>query len=473
MDLKKIKLALLKKKNKEFKSPLKSDCSIKIPKYISNKNINKNQNSLLSIYSNKKFNISMSPEKSLNLSDDIFPSMNVNNIANIDLLKEKLIKTKEICNQQSHELYKLRLKYNKLYNYHEENLKLLNSIINKAGVNTNNLSRENISYITNNCDFSHIISNKEKENLKEKHLISCYKIKILEYQYLLDKKNEEISKIKNSSRISKLSRLESDNACKSLENINLSKEKQKLNEKIISMENIMGSLCNRCEKLEINGNKNLNNIEELQNKIKILVEDNNLKDNIIDKCNKKINKNREEYRILEKKIKNLEAEINIYKEEKKNYKKFLDEKEKYELNDENMKKKVENVKNENEKLLHNYNLMKKENIDNFNKYENIRKEKEKFLINKEESKLKIKDKDKQIKTINEQIQNKEEKGNEIGKKIENMEKVLKNNDETENFKKLNNLYKENENNHLEEINLLKQKIQKLEEKNVILNKSLL
>ena len=99
----------------------------------------------------------MSPEKSLNLSDDYFPSMSMENITNIDLLKERLIKIKEICNEQSHQLFKLKLKYNKLYNYHAENLKLLNSIKNKAGVNVNNLSRENISYIINNCDFSHII----------------------------------------------------------------------------------------------------------------------------------------------------------------------------------------------------------------------------------------------------------------------------------------------------------------------------
>ena len=65
-----------------------------------------------------------------------------------------------------------------------------------------------------------------------------------------------------------MSKLESDNACKSLENINLSKEKQKLNEKILSMENIMGSLNTRCQKLEKNENKNINNIGELQNKIR-------------------------------------------------------------------------------------------------------------------------------------------------------------------------------------------------------------
>lgn len=37
------------------------------------------------------------------------------------------------------------------------------------------------------------------------------------------------------------------------------------------------------------------------------------------------------------------------------------------------------MKNNNEKILQNYNLINIENIDNFNKYESIRKEKEKYL----------------------------------------------------------------------------------------------
>ena len=354
MDSKKIKLALLRIKLKENKSSLNSERSINIPKNLTNRNINlskgnsiftnnsnlsKISKNLLSIYSQKKYNISLSPEKALNLSEDFFPN-NKNNI-NIDLLKENLIKTKEMCNEQRQELYKLKLKYNKLYKFHEESLKILQSLINKAGINTNitNLTNEEILSITNNCDFSHVITTEEKENLKEKHLIYCFKTKILELQYLLDKKNDESSKIKKSSRICKLSKLESDNACKSLENINLSNEKQKLNEKIINMENAMGSLNNRCQRLEKNENKNINNIEELQNKIKNLLNEIDLKDRIIDKLNKKINKNKEQSRLTEKKINNLELKINIFNEEKKAYQKYLNEKEKYELNDEKMKKK--------------------------------------------------------------------------------------------------------------------------------------
>ena len=75
-------------------------------------------------------------------------------------------------------------------------------------------------------------------------------------------------------------------------------------------------------------------------------------------------------------------------------------------------------------------------------------------MNKEESKIKIKDKEKQINIISGQIQDKEDKNCEISKKIENMEKIMKNNNGAENLKKLNDFYNEKENNYLEEIELL-------------------
>ena len=67
------------------------------------------------------------------------------------------------------------------------------------------------------------------------------------------------------------------------------------------MKNVMRTLSNRCQKLEKNENKNINNIEELQNKIKNLIDELNYKDNIIDRYNKIINKNRDKDRILKKK----------------------------------------------------------------------------------------------------------------------------------------------------------------------------
>ena len=483
MDSKKIKLALLRMKIKDNKSSLNSERSINISKNLINRNfnlskgnistnsnnsLNKISNNLLSIYSQRKHHIPLSPEKALNLSEDFFPISNNKNMS-IDLLKENLIKTKEMYNEQNHELYKLKLRYNKLYKFHEESLKILQSLINRSGINTNisNLTNEEIVNTTNNCDFSHAITAEEKENLKEKYLIFCYKTKILEYQYLLDKKNEEISKIKKSSRICRLSKLESDNACKSLENINLSKEKQILNEKIINMENVMGSLNNRCQLLEKNENKNMNNIEELQSKIKNLLNEIDIKDKIIEKLNKKINKNKEESRLAEKKIFNLEIKINGFNEEKKIYQKYLDEKTKYESNDEKMKKKCELLKNENDKLTQNYNQIKKEYNEYFIKYDTIRKEKEKYLLNKEENKIKIKDKEKQIKLINDQIINKENKNGELRKKIENFEK----NNNYDNLENINEVYKEIFKNNIEEIELLKQKMQKIEEKVGILNKN--
>ena len=300
METKKIKLALLRMKNNESATSNSSNKSKTILKYLGDRNLKslKSNNSVLNSYINayrkpnnillypkNKNNYLISPEKNLNFSSELLP-----NEKNIDLLKENLLKTKEMYNEQSKELFKLKIKYKKLYKLHEENLKTLQLILEKAGVNINinYLNKNEIINIINNCDFSNF-EEKEKQNLKEKHLITVFKTKILEYQYLLDKKDDEISAMKNSSRISKLSKIINDNASKSLENINLFQEKQKLNEKIIHMENAMGSLTDRCQQLEKNENRNINNIGELQNKIKNLIDEIDLKNKKIEKMNIIIN----------------------------------------------------------------------------------------------------------------------------------------------------------------------------------------
>ena len=478
MDSKKIKLALLRMKNNDSKNVLNSGRSIKLPKYISNlKGTIFSQNtSFLNVYPRRKYNSSLSMDKVKNFSPNSLPNEN-----NIDLLKENLLKTKEMYNEQNGELYKLKLKYNKLFQLHEDNLKILQSIINKAGININikNVNNEEVLNISKNYDFSQIITGEEKDNLKEKHLISCFKTKILEYQYLLDKKNEEILKLKKSGRIAKLSKLENDNACKSLENINLSREKDRLNEKILSMENFMGTLNNRCKMLEKNDNKNMNDIGELQNKISNLNNEIEIKDKMILKLNRKINKNKEENKLMEIKIKTLENEINNYKEEKTTYKQYLDEKEKYEINDINIKKKLELLKNENEMLVRNLNKAKKEKNDFFIKYENIQKEKEKYLYNKEDIKAKNKDKELQIKLINEKLKKNDNSNEILGKKINELKNEINNSNineyekDYENLKNINNIYKEKDKINLEKIDLLKQKIMKLEEKNTFVNKLIL
>ena len=316
MDTKKLKMSLLKANasNNDSKTGPLTGRLVKLPRNLNlkkgytgfyyNSVSNKLSSSINRICSQKKYNFP-SQEKNLNMSSDFIP--NNNNINSKDFLKEKLLKTKEMYNEQNAELYRLRLKYNRLYHFHEDNLKILQTIINKAGINTSikQLTNEDLVKISNKCDFSNIISPEEKEFLKDRHLISCFKTKILEYQYLLDRKCEEISKIKNSSRITKMTKLVSDNACKSLENMNLSNEKKKLNEKLLSMENVMDCLNDRCKELEKNENKNMNNISELHIKIRSLVDEINVKEKIIERLNKTIAKYKDEKISFEKKIKNL------------------------------------------------------------------------------------------------------------------------------------------------------------------------
>ena len=98
---------------------------------------------------------------------------NYNNYS--ESLRDDLIKTKEQYNEKSNELYNLKLKYNKLNQFNIHNLKLLHNIMNKAGISNN---KEDIN---NNLDISQILSKEERETLKGKHLISCFKTKLLEY----------------------------------------------------------------------------------------------------------------------------------------------------------------------------------------------------------------------------------------------------------------------------------------------------
>ena len=468
MNAKKLKKVILNINNK---SSSKIENDIKFPKNISNRN-NKLPSNSISFYNSSNNGSKFLPNKRslhFSLSQNKYKHLNIDNLKNnnceSDLLKDNLIKTKEQYNEKNNELINLKLKYNQLTRFNRENLRLLYNIMKKAGLGVNNEKN-----IIDNLDISQILSKEEQETLKTKHLISCFKTKLFEYKNIIDKKDIELSKIKKDSRIKRLVKLENDNACKSLENINLTLEKDELNNKISSMTLAIGNLNNKCYRLKKSENKNMNDIGGLMNKIQNLTNEIETKDKVISSLTRKIHKDKEENKSLEKKVGDLENEIAQFDEDKRKCEKYLKEKENYEKNDYNMSKKVENLKKENEKLkfdLKKANEFKDELII---KYEKIMEEKEKLKLTKEDIKQKIKDKDKEIQLIDEKIKN----NNEIFEdetKI-NQVKNLHNNDNKENkiMKELNIKYKEKEQKYLLEIDLLKQKILKLEEKNNLFNK---
>ena len=447
--LRKILLNSNRKNNEKMPNILKSvsHSANRNNKLIKSATINNSSVNISKIITNKRF-VHLSKNKYSDFKKDDFQ----NNNENFELLRDNLIKVKEDYNEKCKELYNLKIKYNRLIEYNRNNLKLLYNIMKRSGIIDNN--EKNID----NIDISQILSKEEQELLKRKHLISCFKTKLFEYKNLLDKKDVEISKIRKSSRINKLVKLENDNACISLENMNLSIEKNQLNNKISNMETIMDCLNNQCYKLKKNENKNMNNIGELMNKIQNLENELNMKDKIIKNLNKKINKNKEENKALENKIKNRENEMNKLEEDKKKCEIYLEEKNNYEKNFINMKKKLETLKIENEKLKLNLNKSKDLNGELLTKYEGLIKEKDKNKLIIDEIKRKIKEKDKEIKTIDENIQNnnqkkdvKQEKNQDINNNIENI-----------NINEFNK--------YLNELELLKKKILKLEEKNNLFNK---
>ena len=272
----------------------KIEKEIKLPKNISNRN-NKNANSIS--FNNSSINASRLTSNKiknhLSLSKSKFSQLNFDNFKNnnddSDILKDNLIKTKEQYNAKTSELTNLKLKYNQLTRFNRENLKLLYNLMKKAGI-----GNDNDKNIIDNLDISQILTKEERETLKAKHLISCFKTKLFEYRNIIDKKDIELSKIKKESRIKKLVKLENDNASKSLENINLTIEKDELNNKISNLTLAMGNLNNRCYRLKRNENKNMNDIGGLMNKVQNLTNEIDTKDKVIFNLKKKINKNKEE-----------------------------------------------------------------------------------------------------------------------------------------------------------------------------------
>ena len=242
MNSKSLKKAMININNRNYS---KIEKEIKLPKNISNRN-NKITNSIS--FNNSSINASRITSNKLknhfSLSKNKYPQLNCdylkNNNDDSDILKDNLIKTKEQYNAKTSELTSLKLKYNQLTRFNRENLKLLYNIMKKAGI-----GNDNNKNIIDNLDISQILTKEEQENLKAKHLISCFKTKLFEYRNIIDKKDSELLKIKRDSRIKKLVKLENDNASKSLENINLTLEKDELNNKISNLTLAMGNLNNR------------------------------------------------------------------------------------------------------------------------------------------------------------------------------------------------------------------------------------
>ena len=295
MNSKSLKKAMISINNRNNS---KIEKEIKLPKYISNRN-NKITNSIS--FNNSSINASRITSNKLknhfSLSKNKYPQLNCdylkNNNDDSDILKDNLIKTKEQYNAKTSELTSLKLKYNQLTRFNRENLKLLYNIMKKAGI-----GNDNNKNIIDNLDISQILTKEEQENLKAKHLISCFKTKLFEYRNIIDKKDSELSKIKRDSRIKKLVKLENDNASKSLENINLTLEKDELNNKISNLTLAMGNLNNRCYRLKRNENKNMNDIGGLMNKVQNLTNEIDTKDKVISSLTKKINKDKEENKSL-------------------------------------------------------------------------------------------------------------------------------------------------------------------------------
>ena len=458
-----MKIALLNINNKNNERIIKG---MKFLKNTSNRNYKLNDSDSLknnsinySNYGLKKnylhFSLLLTKYKTINI--EYIQKINDNS----DILRDDLMKTKEKFKEKSNELYNLKLKYNKLNKYNIDTLKILYNLVNKSGVSPN---KEDM---LNNLDISQILSKEEKESLKENHLISCFKTKLLEYRNLIEQNKEEMSKMMKLSRYSKLAKLENDSACRSIENMNLSREKDILTNKIANMKTKINSLSNKCLKLKKSENKNMNNIGDLENKIQNLSSEIEIKNKIITNLTKKINKGKEEKKILSNKITYLENEIKKIESDKKQSEIFLKEKGNYIKNIEILNEKIENLKMGSEELTQYFIKSKETNEKLIQKYDELKEKMNKFLLLKEDINKKMKVKEGEIKLIDEKIKINNNKYSEIihhfnEEKISNINDNIE--DEIEKLKSLNSLYRTKEELYKDDLDLLKQKILKLEEK---------
>ena len=355
--------------DKTRQSHYSSSTDIKLPR-CSSRNIRSNyiknsgsdpklSKSLLSIFSRKKYIPTPSYNGELPLPEFLEDD-------GVDVLKEQLLKTKKLFNEQNNELNELKLSYNRLYKYHQTILKLLEKIINKAGINgnVNKMSPRDISEVIDGCDFNHIITKQQQKKIKEKHLITCFKTKMLEYKKTLEEKNNELFRIKDSSRFAQVCKLQSENTNKSLQNRTLFYEKKKLGQKIDNMGDIIGDLNEKCLNLEKKEFQNRETIDDLQMK---LHDDNNTineKDQIIENLNEKIKQLKSEKEIMERKVEGMSIMNGKYE---KKYKEIKSENEKlmekYNKLEKDKDKEVRNAKKENNKLKsENEDLMSKLNV---------------------------------------------------------------------------------------------------------------
>ena len=192
-----------------------------------------------------------------------------------------------------------------------------------------------------------------------------------------------------------------------------------------------------------------------------------IKNKIITNLTKKINKGKEEKKILSNKITYLENEIKKIESDKKQSEIFLKEKGNYIKNIEILNEKIENLKMGSEELTQ-YFIKSKETSDKLiQKYDELKEKMDKFLLLKEDINKKMKVKEGEIKLIDEKIKINNNKYSEIihhfnEEKISNINDNIE--DEIEKLKSLNNVYRTKEELYKDELDLLKQKILKLEEK---------
>jgi hypothetical protein len=395
---------------------------------------NQHENYRLAALEQQRGKTSASPTRMPLLKDQKFrgfeiPISNYNiqniNFMDTDKLKDELIKAKNELNKKSKEFHALKISFIKLDEDNKRNIKLIEEVLEGSNTKRQEDKGTDLTKAYQNISLASI------SKLKESHIISSLKRQVHDYKLIIISKEEEISLLKTNSKVAKFHELD-------LKMKNLSEDFSALTERYnacktsnTEKELKIKELQDEKEYYKVMMNRIKSQYDESKERVHELQDTNiklaDYKKSLEDRQhNSKFQQNS-----LKNQLRDKEAELIILKEQLKELESFKSEKEKTEKNLIQLNKNVQVLKEDNEKKVRRLKENEKVLNEIREKYEKLLSENEKTIKNSSASsalQVTQKDKDKKIKTLDEDNKN-------LKKEVENLKNEIKKlNDQLNNIK---------------------------------------
>lgn len=330
-------------------------------------------------------------------------------------LKDKYLKTKSLYNEQALRLKELKLAFNKLYDINISNNKILMTIFEKAGLGSVKFENFNEVFdMISACDFSGI---KDLQEYKDRHLINCYRARIIEYKYLLNQKISEINYMTEKSRIAKLAKLEGECANQNIENWSLNKDRTVLMNQVQSMEDTIKKLREQISYREAEDERSQMVINSLDEKLKFTLNVlNNSKDissNFIKERYLNVQNESSDGKVKDQD--DLKVSVEIDKINGANMQQLKDS---FNKREQKLKNQIKLLKWENDKLNRSLQKINKEHDEYSIRLLKLEDERNKYLSSQRKPPVLLRDKEKEIRNLKEQVSDLNSKYNVLFKQNE-------------------------------------------------------